>query len=40
MTETDELNRRYRAEYQHPERQTLTVDQLARVLGVGRGTVY
>lgn len=40
MSELDEANRRLRADYQHPERATLTVEQLAHVLGVGRSKIY
>ena len=40
MSELDEANRRLRADYRHPERATLTVAQLAHVLGVGRSKVY
>lgn len=36
----DEMNRRLRADYRHPERATLTVEQLAHVLGVSRNTIY
>jgi len=35
MADLDEQNRRLRAQYRHPERATLTVEQLAQVLGVG-----
>ncbi len=40
MSELDEANRRLRAQYRHPERATLTVEQLAQVLGVGRSKIY
>ncbi len=40
MSELDEANRRLRAQYRHPERATLTVQQLAHVLGVSRNTIY
>ncbi len=40
MTELDEANRRLRAQYRHPERATLTVLQLAHVLGVSRNKIY
>ncbi len=40
MSELDEANRRLRAEYRHPERATLTVQQLAHVLGVSRNKIY
>ncbi len=40
MTELDEANRRLRAQYRHPERATLTVEQLAQVLGVSRSKIY
>jgi excisionase family DNA binding protein len=40
MSELDEANRRLRAHYRHPERATLTVAQLAHVLGVGRSKIY
>ena len=34
MTELDEANRRLRAEYRHPERATLTIENQARELDV------
>jgi excisionase family DNA binding protein len=40
MADLDELNRQLRAQYRHPERATLTVEQLAQVLGVGRSKIY
>ena len=40
MSELDEANRRLRADYRHPERATLTVEQLAHVLGVSRNKIY
>ena len=40
MSELDEANRRLRANYRHPERATLTVEQLAHVLGVSRNKTY
>ncbi len=40
MSELDEANSRLRAQYRHPERATLTVQQLAHVLGVSRNTIY
>jgi len=40
MSELDEANRRLRADYRHPERATLTVAQLAHVLGVGQSKIY
>ena len=40
MSDLDELNRSLRAHYRHPERATLTVEQLAHVLGVSRSTIY
>ena len=40
MSELDEANRRLSADYRHPERATLTVAQLAHVLGVGQSKIY
>jgi len=40
MADLDELNRQLRSQYRHPERATLTVEQLAHVLGVGRSKIY
>jgi len=40
MSELDEANRRLRVDYRHPERATLTVSQLAHVLGIGRSKIY
>jgi len=40
MSELDEANRRLRADYRHPERATLTVTELAHVLGVSRDKIY
>ncbi len=40
MSELDETNRRLRADSRHPERATLTVTELAQVLGVGRSKIY
>lgn len=40
MADLDEMNRNLRAQQRHPERATLTVEQLAQMLGVGRNTIY
>ncbi|OGO07292.1 MAG: hypothetical protein A2Y61_08085 [Chloroflexi bacterium RBG_13_60_13] len=40
MSELDEANRQLRIASRHPERATLTVAELAHVLGVGRSKVY
>ncbi len=40
MSEIDEMNRSVRAHQRHPERATLTVEQLAHVLGVSRTKIY
>jgi excisionase family DNA binding protein len=40
MSDIDEMNRRLSAQYRHPERATLTVEQLAKVLGVSSTMIY